>query len=52
MSPEEFRRHGYRVIDMIADYRAHLGERPVRPPVQPGDVRARLPATPPATAES
>jgi aromatic-L-amino-acid decarboxylase len=51
MSPEEFRRHGHRVVDLIADYRAHLAERPVRPPVRPGEVRSRLPAKPPATAE-
>jgi len=51
MTPEEFRRHGHELIDWIADYRAHIAERPVRSPVAPGSVRAQLPASPPAVAE-
>ncbi|UCH27677.1 MAG: aspartate aminotransferase family protein [Trueperaceae bacterium] len=47
MTPEEFRRLGYRLIDRIADYRSHVGEYPVMSQLEPGDVRKRLPAAPP-----
>jgi aromatic-L-amino-acid decarboxylase len=52
MTPEEFRRIGHRVIDWIADYRANLGQRPVLSQSAPGDVRSRLPASPPEAGES
>jgi aromatic-L-amino-acid/L-tryptophan decarboxylase len=51
MDPEEFRRAGHRLIDWIADYRAHVAEMPVRSPLQPGAVRAQLPKQPPARPE-
>lgn len=47
MSPQEFRRHGHEVVDWIAEFLATVGDRPVLPGVQPGDVTARLPARPP-----
>jgi aromatic-L-amino-acid/L-tryptophan decarboxylase len=52
MTPEEFRRVGHRVIDWIADYRATVGQRPVLSRNAPGDVRSRLPASPPEAGES
>lgn len=51
MTPDEFRRVGHAVVDLIADYRERLGELPVLAPVQPGEVKARLPLTPPDTPE-
>ena len=51
MNPEEFRRIGHQLIDWIADYRTHLAELPVRSRVEPGSVRAQLPATPPTQPE-
>jgi len=51
MTPEEFRRHGYAAIDRIADYLAEPGQWPVLPDVRPGDLVARLPASPPETGE-
>jgi aromatic-L-amino-acid/L-tryptophan decarboxylase len=51
MTPEEFRKHGHALIDWIADYRAHVEARPVMSPVEPGDVKAQLPATPPQDGE-
>ena len=51
MTPEEFRRHGHRLIDWIADYRETVARHPVMAPVAPGAIRAQLPATPPAAAE-
>jgi aromatic-L-amino-acid/L-tryptophan decarboxylase len=43
LDPEEFRRLGYAVVDWIASYREGVGDRPVRPAVEPGWVRAQLP---------
>ena len=51
MTPEDFRRHGHRLIDWIADYRETVARHPVMAPVAPGAIRAQLPATPPAAAE-
>jgi aromatic-L-amino-acid decarboxylase len=44
LDPEEFRRLGHAVVDWIADHRAGLDALPVQPGVDPGWVRARLPA--------
>lgn len=46
LDPEEFRRLGYAVVDWVAGYRAGLGDLLVRPPVEPGSVRDRMPALP------
>ena len=51
MSPEEFREAGYQAVDWVADYMARLGEFPVKAPVEPGDVRAILPAEAPEHGE-
>jgi aromatic-L-amino-acid decarboxylase len=51
MDLEEFRRHGHRLIEWIADYLAHADRYPVLARVQPGEVRARLPAAPPSRPE-
>jgi aromatic-L-amino-acid decarboxylase len=51
MNPEEFRKIGHQLIDWIADYRARVAELPVRSRVEPGAVRAQLPATPPVQPE-
>ncbi len=52
MTPEEFRRYGHEAVDWIADYWATLGERPVQPPVEPGQIAALLPAQAPERGES
>lgn len=51
MTPEEFRRIGHRVIDWIADYRAGVARHPVMSQVEPGALRAQLPASPPEAPE-
>jgi aromatic-L-amino-acid decarboxylase len=51
MSPEQFRQHGYAVIDWIADYYAKLETFPVLSQVEPGAVRARLAPHPPEHGE-
>src|SRR5688572_18835201 len=52
MTPEEFRRTGHRLIDWIADYRATVESRPVMAPTSPGQIKARLPASPPEKPEA
>jgi aromatic-L-amino-acid decarboxylase len=52
MSPEEFRRQGHALVDWIADYRSRIESFPVLSRVQPGEIRAHLPANPPAVGES
>ncbi len=51
MTPDEFRAHGHRLIDLIADYRETLAAQPVMAPTEPGAVRALLPAEPPQAGE-
>ncbi len=51
MSPEDFRRLGHDLIDWIADYFAHIEERPVLPSIKPGDLKAQLPSMPPIQGE-
>jgi len=51
MTPEEFRQHGYRAIDWIADYLADPGRYPVLPSVKPGELIDALPAAGPERGE-
>ncbi len=51
MTAEEFRRHGYRAIDWIADYLEHSDRYPVLPPMNPGDLIDALPACGPEQGE-
>jgi aromatic-L-amino-acid decarboxylase len=52
MTPEEFRVAGHRIIDWVADYRARAATLPVMPPVEPGDLKNKLPQNPPDAPES
>lgn len=53
MTPEEFRRSGYELIDRIAEYLADpTTVDHVVPDIRPGDVRAMLPEHPPAEPET
>jgi len=51
MSPDEFRRHGYAVVDWIADYYARVESLPVLSRLEAGQIRASLPPNPPPTGE-
>src|SRR6266852_8297206 len=51
MTPDDFRRHGHAVVDWIADYYARIESLAVLSLVEPGQVRASLPADPPAKGE-
>ena len=52
MTPEEFRAAGHRLIDWIADYRAGVESRSVMAQTQPGEIKSRLPTSPPQRPES
>jgi len=51
VTPDDFRRYGHQLIDWIADYRTRVPGLPVMSPAAPGDVRRRLPASPPDAPE-
>jgi len=51
MTPDEFRRHGHEVVDWIADYYTRIESFPVLSQAEPGQIRASLPADPPAQGE-
>jgi aromatic-L-amino-acid decarboxylase len=52
MDPSEFRRHGYALVDWIADYLANSDRYPVLPRVAAGELREALPRTAPEHGES
>ncbi|MFJ3584660.1 pyridoxal-dependent decarboxylase [Streptomyces sp. NPDC090127] len=51
MSADEFRHWGHLAVDWIAAYWEGLPDRPVTPPVTPGQIADRLPPQAPATGE-
>ncbi|HEX9543959.1 MAG TPA: pyridoxal-dependent decarboxylase, partial [Pyrinomonadaceae bacterium] len=52
MSTEEFRRFGHEIVDWIANYFEHIEELPVLAQIEPGDLKAQLPVSPPKNGES
>ncbi|MFS8035787.1 pyridoxal phosphate-dependent decarboxylase family protein [Xanthobacter sp. AM11] len=52
MDGETFRHWALQAASWAADYRAGLGERPVRAATRPGEIRAMLPPSPPEAAEA
>jgi aromatic-L-amino-acid/L-tryptophan decarboxylase len=51
MRPDEFRKFGHALVDWLADYETRVESLPVLSRVQPGDIRAALPAEPPTHGE-
>ena len=51
MSTDDFRRLGHDLIDWVADYFDHIDQRPVLAAIEPGDLKAKLPAIPPQNGE-
>jgi aromatic-L-amino-acid decarboxylase len=51
MTPDEFRRYGREVVDWIASYYERIETFPVLSQVEPGDIRAALPAQAPQQGE-
>jgi aromatic-L-amino-acid decarboxylase len=52
MTPDDFRRHGHAMVDWIADYYSRIESFPVLSQVEPGQIRASLPADPPVKGEA
>lgn len=52
MAPEEFRRHGYTMIDWITDFLTKVKNLPVSPDVRPGDIARLLPNASPPNGEA
>jgi aromatic-L-amino-acid decarboxylase len=52
MSKEEFRRFGHELIDWIAEYFERVEDLPVMAQIEPGDLKAQLPESPPEKGES
>src|SRR3989442_4707029 len=52
MSAGDFRRYGHEIVDWIADYFDHIEDLPVLAQIEPGDLKAQLPASPPEQGES
>ncbi len=51
LTPEEFRKEGYRVVDFIAEYFSNIEQYPVLSKVKPGEVEKSLPEEPPEEGE-
>jgi len=51
MSGPEFRRFGHEMVDWVADYFERLDDLPVLAAIEPGDLKAKLPAAPPEHGE-
>ena len=52
MSTQEFRRFGHEIVDWIADYFERIEELPVLAQIEPGELKAQLPTSPPQVGES
>jgi len=52
MDEQEFRQWSSRAADWGVDYRAGLGEKPVRPQLEPGEIAARIALAPPEAGEA
>ena len=52
MNREDFRRFGHEFVDWIADYFERIEDFPVLASIEPGDLKAQLPANAPAHGES
>ena len=52
LTSDEFRKHGYQIVDWIAQYLEEVESKPVLSQVEPGEIRAALPKAPPEAPES
>jgi aromatic-L-amino-acid decarboxylase len=52
ISPEIFKEHAHKTVDWIAEYLENMNPYPVLARTRPGDLKTRIPKSPPATPES
>ncbi len=52
MTNEEFRVHAHQLVDWMADYLGSVGKYPVKPGIQPGDIKKQLPLHAPESGEA
>jgi aromatic-L-amino-acid decarboxylase len=52
MPREEFKKYGHELIDWIADYIEEIEKYPVLPNIKPGEIKSKLPTSPPNKSES
>jgi aromatic-L-amino-acid decarboxylase len=52
LSSDEFKKNGKYLIDWIAGYFESLEDKPVIPQIKPGNIKSKLPETPPFKSES
>lgn len=51
MENKDFREFGHRIVDWVADYLEEVEKYPVLSAVKPGEIKGRLPLSPPAQGE-
>ena len=51
MEKDVFRKFGHEFVDWLAEYMESVEKYPVNSPVKPGEIKAKLPASPPAAGE-
>lgn len=51
MTSTEFRKAAHELVDWMADYMDNVGTYPVKPNINPGDIKAQLPHEAPETSE-
>ncbi len=51
MHPSEFRKHAHALVDWIADYLENVESKPVLANIKPGEVKSKLPLSPPDIGE-
>ncbi len=51
MDNESFRKHAHEFVDWIADYFERVERFPVMSPLKPGDIKSKIPVSPPDTGE-
>ncbi len=52
MLPEDFRKYGYRLVDWITNYLKDAESYPVLSRIKPGEVKEKIPSSPPFNPES
>jgi aromatic-L-amino-acid decarboxylase len=51
ISPDIFKDHAHKTVDWIAEYLENMNQYPVLASSRPGDLKARIPKSPPASSE-